>query len=469
MSLSRALALKLVANTRDFERDLKGSTKSVDRLESKIKAFGKAATGALAGVAVAAAYMGAKLAFDAVQAASDLEEALSKNNVIFGKSAKTIEAFTKTTAKTMGLSQKSALDATSTFAVFGKSAGLTGDKLVEFSKQFTTLAADLASFNNTTPEEAITALGAAFRGENEPIRRYNVLLNDAALKQEALNMGIYNGKGALTAQQKTMAAASQIMKQTKDAQGDYAKTSDGLANSQKTLTAIWADMEAQLGLALAPTFKGFVDWLKTDGVEGVTTFIDVLQGKSGKTLQQAMLSGKTDMDGLTYGAMSENQAAWADLATSVKNLGTEIGNFYTKLDIDNPASGFNKMLAGFSTLADLLTTMMNAVEFMSNHKFTIPVVGVGWNLFEGVKNKLFGGERAMGGPVNTGSTYLVGENGPELFTPGTSGNITPNHKLGGSINITVNALDPAAAARAVQSALNKAQRMGVSRYAGAAS
>ena len=49
----------------------------------------------------------------------------------------------------------------------------------------------------------------------------------------------------------------------------------------------------------------------------------------------------------------------------------------------------------------------------------------------------FGGARASGGPVMAGGSYLVGERGPELFTPGTSGNITPNNALGGG-NITVN-------------------------------
>ena len=62
------------------------------------------------------------------------------------------------------------------------------------------------------------------------------------------------------------------------------------------------------------------------------------------------------------------------------------------------------------------------------------------------------GARAMGGPVAGGSTYLVGERGPELFTPGTSGSITPNHALGGGQNITVNVNggDPNAIVRALQ-------------------
>ena len=46
--------------------------------------------------------------------------------------------------------------------------------------------------------------------------------------------------------------------------------------------------------------------------------------------------------------------------------------------------------------------------------------------------------KAAGGPVTGGQTYVVGEKGPELFTPTSSGHITPNDELGGSTNIVVN-------------------------------
>ena len=67
-------------------------------------------------------------------------------------------------------------------------------------------------------------------------------------------------------------------------------------------------------------------------------------------------------------------------------------------------------------------------------------------------NGRFRGGRAMGGPVAGGSSYLVGERGPELFTPGTSGNITPNHAMGGgaSITVNVNGGDPNSIVRALQ-------------------
>lgn len=51
----------------------------------------------------------------------------------------------------------------------------------------------------------------------------------------------------------------------------------------------------------------------------------------------------------------------------------------------------------------------------------------------------FGGPRAMGGPVSAGTAYLVGEQGPELFMPGSSGRIIPNGQTGGTVvNQTIN-------------------------------
>jgi hypothetical protein len=64
----------------------------------------------------------------------------------------------------------------------------------------------------------------------------------------------------------------------------------------------------------------------------------------------------------------------------------------------------------------------------------------------------FRGARAAGGPVQPGGSYLVGERGPELFTPTSSGNITPNHAMAGGSTITVNVNggDPNSIVRALQ-------------------
>jgi hypothetical protein len=130
--------------------------------------------------------------------------------------------------------------------------------LAGFSNDFTALASDLASFNNTTPEQAVQAIGAALRGESEPLRQYGVLLNDAALKAAALELGIYDGSGALTDQQKILAAQKVIFEQTTDAQGDFARTSDGLANSQRTLTAQMDNLQVSIGQALLPVVEAIL-------------------------------------------------------------------------------------------------------------------------------------------------------------------------------------------------------------------
>jgi hypothetical protein len=193
----------------------------------------------------------------AISAASDFQESTSKVNVVFGKASKSIKDFAATAATSLGQSKQSVLDAAGAFGTFGKAAGLAGDDLATFTTDFVTLSTDLASFNNTSPEEAVLAIGAALRGESEPLRRYGVLLNDAVLKQEAMTLGIYDGKGALTAQQKVLAAQAAIYKQTNDAQGDFVRTSDGLANSQRTLGAVLKNVQIELGSKLLPAIQEF--------------------------------------------------------------------------------------------------------------------------------------------------------------------------------------------------------------------
>jgi hypothetical protein len=231
--------------------DVKGLSNAVSEADGLFSKFGSAAKVAVAGIA--AAFAGAAVAAKPlIDAASNLAETQSKVGVIFGDAAKDVESFAKDAAAMYGQSQQQALDAAATFAIFGKSAGLAGDDLVGFSTDFVGLASDLASFNNTSPEDAIMAIGAALRGESEPIRRYGVLLNDAALKQRALEMGIYDGKTALTAQQKVLAASAEIFAQTSLAQGDFERTSDGLANQQRILKAQLSNVGAEIGTVLLP-------------------------------------------------------------------------------------------------------------------------------------------------------------------------------------------------------------------------
>jgi hypothetical protein len=119
------------------------------------------------------------------------------------------------------------------------------------------------------------------------------------------------------------------------------------------------------------------------------------------------------------------------------------------------------VITGVSKVVDFLGDMITKVkQFIQLIKDNPVVAGIG-----GLIDKVFGGFKAMGGPVTSGTSYIVGEQGPELFTPGRNGSITPNHALGGGrgsvINLTVNgAIDPEGTARAIINVLNNSSYRG---------
>lgn len=297
--------------------DPSGFDKGLQQGESKFKRFGSKAVKAaqVASFAIAGALVSQLPG--AISAAGDLAETASKVSVLFGDAAGEVQAFASTAAGALGQSKQQALDAASTFAVFGKSAGVSGTELAKFSTNLVTLSSDMASFFNTDPSQAAEAISAALRGEAEPIRAYGVLLDEATIKAKAIEMGLlkskvsveevakanlgarvaqkaYNdevaktGPNSLAAQQKMqalrdaqarlkeatagtigdldkqgkiLATVGAISDQTKDAQGDFARTSDGLANQERILKAEFENLRAELGTNLLPIAKEFVGFL----------------------------------------------------------------------------------------------------------------------------------------------------------------------------------------------------------------
>ncbi len=251
MARSKSVSVPVTGNTAPLRKSLKDAELQLNLFGRKVAVNAKQTAQAAGAALVTIGYATKK----AVDAASDLNETISKTTQVFEGSSDEILAWSRTSASAFGQSRRQALDAASTFATFGKAAGMGGSELTNFAQSLTVLSSDLASFYNTSPEDAILAIGAALRGESEPIRRYGVLLNDAALKQRAMAMGISDGTETLTAQQKVMAAYSEILAQTSDAQGDFQRTQDGLANSSRTLKANLSDLTAELGQRALPTVE----------------------------------------------------------------------------------------------------------------------------------------------------------------------------------------------------------------------
>ena len=282
--------LGLRVDVPDFGRDVESQTgRSKRALQSlgdtgerelgRIESKAKLSSGSLIAIGAGGIAAGSKLLGalkPAADAASDLNETVAYGEQVFGSAFGAISKFADGAANKLGQSRRQAIGGATDFATFGKAAGLAGDDLVGFSTGLVQLASDLASAKNTKPEEAITAISAALRGESEPIRNYGVLLDDATLRQEAFALGITKTtKDALTPQQKVLAAQSAIFKQTTDAQGDFARTSDSAANAQRVAAAEWENAQAKLGQGLTPVIA--------TAAKTLTTFLDVLDKVPGGT------------------------------------------------------------------------------------------------------------------------------------------------------------------------------------------
>ena len=203
-------------------------------------------------VATGAAFVG--IGAKAVDLAVDFEESLSKAQQIFGDAAVGIENWAKTSATSVGMAQSEYLEAASSFGVFGKAAGLNGDLLAEFADELVTVSADVASFNNLRPEEALEKLQAGLRGSNEPLQSIGVLLNAAMVEAKALEMGLGDANGEISEGNKIMARQALILEKLGEqgALGDFSRTSGGLANQSRIMKARFKDLGIQLGRVLIP-------------------------------------------------------------------------------------------------------------------------------------------------------------------------------------------------------------------------
>jgi hypothetical protein len=230
-----------------------GSTDAdIKKLSTSLSDLGSAASRLGKGLTVGVTAPLTALAGVAVNAASDTSESLSKMQVVFGDTSGVIAAFTKDAAKNLGMSRQDALEAAGTFGNLFKTMGVGKSETADMSQGLVQLAADLASFNNIDPTEALVKLRAGLVGEAEPLRTLGVNLSAAAVEARVLEMGLAKTKDEITDSMRVSARYALIMEQTTTAQGDFARTSDGLANSSRVLKAQLADAAATLGQQLLP-------------------------------------------------------------------------------------------------------------------------------------------------------------------------------------------------------------------------
>ena len=129
----------------------------------------------------------------------------------------------------------------------------------------------------------------------------------------------------------------------------------------------------------------------------------------------------------------ERQMAMAQLENI--EVGTHLNDLYAQIGntIENGiVSALDHAIQGTKSLGEVASSVFNSIARALLQFGVHSLLGAAFP-----NSKFF--TRAEGGPVTGKNSYLVGERGPELFTPGSSGHITPNHELGGGGgNVTVN-------------------------------
>ena len=223
--------------------------------------------------------------------ASNLAEAESKVNAVFKTQAGEIAKWSKTTSTSLGVSTRAALEAAGTYGNLFQAFGIGQKESARMSMRLVELAADMASFNNVPIDEALTALRSGLSGETEPLKRFGVALNDVRLRQEALNLKIYDGQGVLTVAQKSQAAYALILRDTALQQGDVARTAGGLANQKKFLAAQVEDLSGSFGAVLTPIMINVVGVLRNSVLPNIQKLIEAFKTLSPNAIVTAVQIG----------------------------------------------------------------------------------------------------------------------------------------------------------------------------------
>jgi hypothetical protein len=267
----------------------------------------------------------------AITAASDLSEQIAKTNVVFGRNGQEVIRWSRTMATGFGLSERSALTYAGSFGALLRPLGVRQAPAARLSKNLVERAADIASFYNTSEDDALQALQSGLVGQVRPLRRFGVQLSEDRVKafafthgiakpdvdqrkvgeaedkvtiatvklaearrkhgvnsveaasaavalktaEDGLHKALAGSNSQLTAQQKTLARYAIIMHDSSLAKGDFARSSDRLANSEKILKAQLEGIEVQVGNALMPTVLHYThslsDWLSKSKNQATVT------------------------------------------------------------------------------------------------------------------------------------------------------------------------------------------------------
>jgi hypothetical protein len=250
------LTFQLSADMRKMQRDLDKANGVVgqraDQMQRRMDKLGSEMGRTFGQISLAAgAAFGAITAY-AIKAASDAEEVGNAFKVAFGDQAKAAEAFAKSYSGSVGRSFTEVQGNMARSQLVLTGIGVEASAALEMVKAIQGRAVDIGSLFNVDDAEAFRAVMSGIAGEAEPMKRFGVAVNDAAVKAELLRLGFKGSSSDATEAQKAVARLNIIIDQSAKADGDAARTKDGLANSTKAAKAEFEAAAVALGKELLP-------------------------------------------------------------------------------------------------------------------------------------------------------------------------------------------------------------------------
>ena len=262
--------------------------------------------------------------------ASDLEEVQNVVDVSFGSMADQVEAFANAAVRSYGMSALTAKRMASTFMAMSNGMDIAQEAGKNMSLQLTALAGDMASFYNVGQDIAQTALTSIFTGETESLKKFGIVLTETNLEAFALSQGIKKSYQAMSQAEKVALRYNYVLNATKNAQGDFARTSGSWANQIRLLKEQWTQFLGILGSGLIKILTPMVKALNQMLASLISIGNAIVKVFGGKTTNNMATTIKDSAS-----SAGDLDAGLGDANESAKKLSRTIAGF-DELNVLNP-------------------------------------------------------------------------------------------------------------------------------------
>jgi len=237
-----------------------------------------------------------------IQASIDYVENLNLFMVALGENTSRATGFIKEMSESLYLDEAQLTRVQGLFYQISEALGLSSDKAYTLSENFTKLAYDLASFYNITIEDAVTKLQAGLVGETEPLRRIGIIITENNLAETARNLGIKKSIRNMTEMEKIQLRYVTALQQTKNAQGDMARTLEQPENLLRILKEQFQVLMRELGNVAIPIIQKLIPQ-----VIGLTMALADLARQMAKTLGYEAPEIRDDLGGFAKTVAKESK------------------------------------------------------------------------------------------------------------------------------------------------------------------